>query len=51
MSDSNNCYSGGFNTSSTVGGMFKSTQNLGVSDVIDKKIKHYQFILIQQKEK
>lgn len=38
-SDSNNCYSGGFNTSSTVGGMFKSTQNLGVSDVIDKKNK------------
>ncbi|WP_426275261.1 T9SS type A sorting domain-containing protein [Chryseobacterium sp. S-02] len=38
-SDSNNCYSGGFNTSSTVGGMFKSTQNLGVSDVINKKDK------------
>ncbi|UMQ40424.1 T9SS type A sorting domain-containing protein [Chryseobacterium sp. Y16C] len=38
-SDSNTCYSGGFNTSSTVGGMFKSTQNLGVSDVINKKNK------------
>lgn len=38
-SDSNNCYSGGFNTSSTVGGMFKSAQNLGVADMINNKNK------------
>ncbi|MGD1318793.1 T9SS type A sorting domain-containing protein [Chryseobacterium sp. 2R14A] len=30
--DANTCYSGGFNTSATVGGMFKSSQNLGVVD-------------------
>lgn len=32
-SDANTCYSGGFNTSATVGGMFKSSQNLGVLDI------------------
>ena len=33
-SDANNCYSGGFNTSSTVGGMFKSSQAvLAVSEI------------------
>ncbi|MDR6516120.1 T9SS type A sorting domain-containing protein [Chryseobacterium camelliae] len=32
--DTSNCYSGGFNTSSTVGGMFKSSQNLSVSDAL-----------------
>lgn len=32
-SDANTCYSGGFNTSATFGGMFKSSQNLGVADV------------------
>lgn len=37
-SDVNTCFSGGFNTSSTAGGMFKSTQNLGVADV--KKTKN-----------
>lgn len=31
-SDASTCYSGGFNTSATVGGMFKSSQNLGVAD-------------------
>lgn len=31
-SDVSTCYSGGFNTSATVGGMFKSSQNLGVAD-------------------
>ncbi|MFL9834153.1 WD40/YVTN/BNR-like repeat-containing protein [Chryseobacterium terrae] len=31
--DANTCYSGGFNTSATVGGMFKSSQSLGVADV------------------
>lgn len=31
--DANTCYSGGFNTSSTVGGMFKSSQNLSVLDI------------------
>jgi len=36
-SDPNTCYSGGFNTSATVGGMFKSSQNLGVAEVINKK--------------
>ncbi|WP_210148562.1 WD40/YVTN/BNR-like repeat-containing protein [Chryseobacterium scophthalmum] len=32
-SDANTCYSGGFNTSATAGGMFKSSQSLGVSDI------------------
>lgn len=32
-SDASNCYSGGFNTSSTVGGMFKSSQSLGTKDL------------------
>ncbi|WP_159745879.1 MULTISPECIES: T9SS type A sorting domain-containing protein [Chryseobacterium] len=32
-SDANTCYSGGFNTSATAGGMFKSSQNLGVLDI------------------
>lgn len=32
-SDANTCYSGGFNTSATVGGMFKSSQSLGVLDI------------------
>ncbi|PIF43601.1 putative secreted protein (Por secretion system target) [Chryseobacterium sp. 52] len=35
-SDINTCYSGGFNTSSTVGGMFKSTQVLATSEVTNK---------------
>ncbi len=32
-SDANTCYSGGFNTSATAGGMFKSSQSLGVFDI------------------
>ena len=36
-SDANTCYSGGFNTSATVGGMFKSAQTLGVKDVSNIK--------------
>lgn len=36
-SDPNTCYSGGFNTSATVGGMFKSTQSLGVADIMNNK--------------
>lgn len=32
-SDVNTCYSGGFNTSATSGGMFKSAQSLGTSDI------------------
>lgn len=32
-SDANTCYSGGFNTSATVGGMFKSSQSLGTKDL------------------
>lgn len=32
-SDVSTCYSGGFNTSSTVGGMFKSSQSLGTKDL------------------
>lgn len=32
-SDANTCYSGGFNTSSTVGGFFKSSQSLGTKNV------------------
>ncbi len=32
-SDANTCYSGGFNTSSTVGGIFKSSQSLGTNDL------------------
>jgi photosystem II stability/assembly factor-like uncharacterized protein len=31
--DASNCYSGGFNTSSTVGGMFKTSSSLGVSNI------------------
>lgn len=31
--DVNTCYSGGFNTSATVGGMFKSSQSLGTKDL------------------
>lgn len=31
--NANTCYSGGFNTSATVGGMFKSTQNLSANEI------------------
>ncbi|WP_157859414.1 T9SS type A sorting domain-containing protein [Chryseobacterium angstadtii] len=34
-SDVNTCFSGGFNTSATVGGMFKSTQVLATSEAVN----------------
>lgn len=37
--DASNCYSGGFNTSATVGGMFKLSTSLGTNDVISIKNK------------
>lgn len=39
-SDANTCYSGSFNTSATVGGMFKSSQALSVSDIRNSSIKY-----------
>ena len=38
-SDANTCYSGGFNTSATVGGMFKTSGSLGTNDAISIKDK------------
>lgn len=38
-SDANTCYSGGFNTSSTVGGMFKLSGSLGTNDLTNVKAK------------